>query len=1522
MRLIQPSTSRRRQFRSKTLLPLLAAAASVAVSGRALGQVTLSGTSYTQDFVNLGSGLPTGWTTRTGASAGSLGTSVSFTATANSWADTGGAFKNLASATSLTSSANTATQNAATNRALGVRPTGSFGDPGQSFTLQIGNTTGFYGFNLSIDAMMLSVQTRSTDYSLQYGLGTTPASYTTLATYSDPGVFGSTTISIPSTQLTAIQNQSSNVWIRFVALSASTGTGSQDTVAIDNFSLTYSTTPPTFGTYWDTNGTTSGIGGAGTWSSSSNTFATTTVGTTVGTNDTASNLKFEGTGGVVTVSGTVAPAAGFTVSTSGYSFSGGTAINLAGSTIAANTITVDSAATSVVISTPLNGSNGLTKDGGGSLILSTTNPTFTGGLAITNGIVQLGAGRSIASTNALSLANNSGAAFDLNGNPQTVAGLTGGGTTGGNVTTGAATGILTVNLTSGPNTFSGNITGSGGLTKSGAGTLVLSGNANSYSGPTLISLGTLQLGATGTLGSGALTVGTAGANAPSTFDLNGRNATVASLTLNGGITSTANSGSVTLGGGVLTVTGNVTYGPLNTSYYPSVISGPGALDLGGSARIFSVQNNNNSAGDLQISSVIQNGAIIKTGAGILTLGGSNTYLGNTTINHGTLRLTTGADRLPTATVVSLGQASSANLGTFDLNGQNQTIAGLNSIAGTSTTSDNLVTSTSAATLTITGSGSFGDGTSANSGVIGGAISVVKSGSGVQTLGDFNTYTGTTTVSGGTLSITGLLDTVGAPSTANDVTVSGGTLAGTGNLNNRRVFVNSGAIAPGTATNAVGTLSTGSLTLANGSNFNVNVTGTTTRTADQINVRSGSSIAIGSIAADRINLNVSPSGSYTHTPGESFVIINNANASGSITSNGRFQYGSTVINDGGQLLDSSSNAYRLAYAAGTGTNDVVLTALAKGTLSVTTPATPVRAMVGSSPSTSFNISAANTANAATVGYTASGDFTTGGSLAPNASASGTLSVSSIAQGPITRTTTITPDAFNINTTAITRSVTFQGLQNRMVSASTVDIGRRMSSASLSSVSGSTNLTTTGANDSFTSVTVASTLFDGPASELNNLSVSGSIPSVAATGTLTTLTTTAEAGVFGTQVPINVEVPYSATVLTDRTINAATVGFGRVLRATNVTQSATFTTPGTELDNARTRVTLAAGGQTAVNEVSVAAGTAGTLGNVANTALSVSRDVVGNFATPGSISAGSRTVSFTDEFGVTRTGTLNFSATVLEKRAITAPATVALGVAIVNTPVPAVTTGDFTTTGDDTVRTRVNLAGNSLATVNGVSATGSSSFFDDGGDVATRVLSGSFPTAGNQNGTLDFGVTTAEAGLGDTYTPVPVAFTGHGLNKANPSFESGTDKNSHELVFNVEPGSLPTSKDFTIFNFGELATTARLDLTSTLNLTTVNGLSIAGSPFTALNGGEGITFSAFFDPGSMPIGTTRSRTYNFSFTDNGFFVLNGSTLPVSGAGATPGTFSLTLTANVIPEPLTVSLVGLLSARLLLRRRVLVD
>ncbi|HVT73916.1 MAG TPA: ExeM/NucH family extracellular endonuclease [Lacunisphaera sp.] len=212
-------------------------------------QVSLGSGTYVQTFDGLAGGLPAGWAAYTGASATALGTAATVNLAATSWANTTGQWQNSASATGLNSSDSATVQAASANRALAVRQAGSFGDPGASANFYF-STIGQQITSISFKAQMLSVQTRSTVWSLQYGLGATPATWTTLATYSDPGAFGSTNV-VASGFGTALDNQP-NVWLRVVALAGSSGSGSRDTFGIDDFTIvasaTSSATPPSITT--------------------------------------------------------------------------------------------------------------------------------------------------------------------------------------------------------------------------------------------------------------------------------------------------------------------------------------------------------------------------------------------------------------------------------------------------------------------------------------------------------------------------------------------------------------------------------------------------------------------------------------------------------------------------------------------------------------------------------------------------------------------------------------------------------------------------------------------------------------------------------------------------------------------------------------------------------------------------------------------------------------------------------------------------------------------------------------------------------------------------------------------------------------------------------------------------------------------------------------------------------------------------------------------------------------------------
>lgn len=160
------------------------------------------------------------------------------------------------------------------------------------------------------------------------------------------------------------------------------------------------------------------------------------------------------------------------------------------------TIADGAAATDMLISAAI--SNGsLTKVGTGLLQLSCAN-SYSGATTVNAGTLQAGIATNAFGTNsAVTLANAAGALLDLNNFNETIGSLAGGGTTDGNVTLGSGT--LTVGGDGTSTSYSGMISGTGGLTKTGAGTLTLARD-NPYTGNTTISAGTLALGSGGTTG--------------------------------------------------------------------------------------------------------------------------------------------------------------------------------------------------------------------------------------------------------------------------------------------------------------------------------------------------------------------------------------------------------------------------------------------------------------------------------------------------------------------------------------------------------------------------------------------------------------------------------------------------------------------------------------------------------------------------------------------------------------------------------------------------------------------------------------------------------------------------------------------------------------------------------------------------------------------------------------------------------------------------------------------------------------
>ena len=244
------------------------------------------------------------------------------------------------------------------------------------------------------------------------------------------------------------------------------------------------------------------------------------------------------------------------------------------------------------------------------------------------------------------------------------------------------------------------------------GTVILSGN-NTYGGSTVAGAGTLKL-ANGDnripVGS-HLMVGFAGGG-EGIFDLNGYNQTVGGLSL---------------------------YDPVNTNSQ--------VLNNGTSASTLTVNNSPNYTYAGKLDDGISSLAITKSGTGTFILSGTNTYSGNTAINAGTLKLGV-ANVVPDGA----GKGNVSVTGTFDLNTYSETVNGLSG-AGT-------VDNTAAGTPVLTVGNN--NTTSAFSGAIqntAGNLALAKIGNGTLTLSGTNTYTGTTTVSEGTLNVTGSITEV-------------------------------------------------------------------------------------------------------------------------------------------------------------------------------------------------------------------------------------------------------------------------------------------------------------------------------------------------------------------------------------------------------------------------------------------------------------------------------------------------------------------------------------------------------------------------------------------------------------------------------------------------------------------------------------------------------------------------------------------------------------------------------------------
>ncbi|ENP99382.1 autotransporter-associated beta strand repeat-containing protein [Brucella abortus] len=506
---------------------------------------------------------------------------------------------------------------------------------------------------------------------------------------------------------------------------------------------------------------------------------------------------------------------------------GGTSGSLAGD-IANNGALVVNRSDALNLAGAISGTGSLTKNGAGTVTLSGAN-SYTGGTKVSAGT--------------LVVANDNTGGGTMTVDVGALLQIGTGGTSGSLAGDIANDGTLVVDRSDAIG-LSGAISGAGGLTKNGAGTLTLSG-ANSYTGATTVSAGILTLtgdntgggtttvdaraelhigtgGASGSLAGnivndGALVVdrsgviglsgvisGTGGLmkSGTGTVTLSGVNTYTGGTTLTAGTLAAASdnnlggaSGGLTFNGGTLQVMGTSW---TSTNRAVSLQAGGGTFDIEDAANNFAVTQG-----------VAGAGGLTKSGSGTLTLSGANSYTGATTVSAGTLVVAndnTGGG----TTTVDVG--AGLQIGTGGVSG---------SLAG------DIVNN---GTLVVDRSNAFD---LAN--VISGTGSLTKNGAGTLTLSGVNSYTGGTTVSAGILTLTG--DNTGGGTTTVDAgaVLQIGTGGTSGNLagdiaNNGALVVNrSDALNLANAISGAGSLmksGAGTLTLSGANSY----TGATTVSA--------------------------------------------------------------------------------------------------------------------------------------------------------------------------------------------------------------------------------------------------------------------------------------------------------------------------------------------------------------------------------------------------------------------------------------------------------------------------------------------------------------------------------------------------------------------------------------------------------------------------------------------------------------------------------------------------------------------
>lgn len=537
-------------------------------------------------------------------------------------------------------------------------------------------------------------------------------------------------------------------------------------------------------------------------------------------------------------------------------------------------------------------------------------------------------------------------------------------------------------------TVAGVIQGTGSLIKTGAGTVTLSGN-NTYSGATTVSQGVLSVTVDNALGT---TGGGTSVASGATLDFNGVNYTATeALTVNGG--ALAN----------------------NSSTIHSTFAG--AITLGASGSTVSVPTSDRR---LKLSGNVGDGGsafgLTKSGSGTLFLSGTNTYTGQTSISSGAIHLEGGAAIADTGSVAL---TATGTVLTLDVS---EAIGALSGVSGT-------VIFIGSHTLTT----SSGLDTSFAGSIQGTGGGLTKDGAGTLTLSGANFHTGTTTVNGGNLTLSGgsAIDNTGAVVLANTagvvLTLSNseriGSLSG-GGTTGGNVSLGASTLTTGDATDTTfaGVLSGvgGGLTKAGTGKFTLTGTntysGTTTISAGTLEIGNGGttgSLGTGGVV-DNATLVINRSNAYALNNTISGTGAVQQIGGGTTTISGNNSYAGLTTVSNGTLAVTANNALGTTAGATTVAGGATIDFL--GVTYTTTETVNLSGTISNSSATTNSSFAGNIALGADVTATVP---TAARSLTLSGGISGGQSVTKTGAGTLVLSGTNTfSGALNVNVGGVT------------------------------------------------------------------------------------------------------------------------------------------------------------------------------------------------------------------------------------------------------------------------------------------------------------------------------------------------------------------------------------------------------------------------------------------------------------------------------------------------------------------------